>query len=243
MTITAAQNTGFPVSSPETFTSARQTLDANTQTARDNLELGLHSARTGLESGIAGARMGLETGFAGARTGLESGLTGARTGLESGLAGARDGVTRASSAVGQATRQVETACRNAAISMQSSGALSNETTDRIIRDLRTAGERMELAVEEMALRLQRRIDAHAQRSTPTQTTGTYDEEDIYGTLPGAFPVERGVVAGGRTRIEECTDRLVEMGYFGEGDRDSAGAVSVAAEGDMDKALDIVEGEE
>jgi hypothetical protein len=55
-------------------------------------------------------------------------------------------------------------------------------------------------------------------------------------LQGAFPLERN-------KVEECTDRLVEMGFFEEGQRDSAAAVSVAANGDIESALAIVSGEE
>jgi hypothetical protein len=201
MTLSAAQTSGFPVRSPQTFSTAHSTLDTNAQTARESLEFGLNCARNSLETGLLSARTG--------------------------IAGARD---IASSTIGNATRQVEIACRNAAIQLEQSGALSNETTERVISDLRSAGERMERAVEELSLGLQRRIDQHALQSVPAV------EEDIYGVpLPGSFPAV--------SRVQECTDRLVELGYFGVENRDMAGAVSVAADGDLEKAMDIIDGKE
>jgi hypothetical protein len=165
-----------------------------------------------------------------------------------------------------ATRQVENAIRNAAQTVQEGNVVSPATAERVVAELRVAGERVERAVEEMTLRLQRRIDARA--APPRhEEQGTPEEEDLYGTppagvatqggegshveegphvgegpqvrsgsLPGAFPVER-------SKVEECTDQLVEMGFFEVGQRDSAAAVSVAANGDIESALAIVSGEE
>ena len=239
--ITAAQNTGFPVSNASVF-NAHHTIDANTESARLNLESSLDSARTNLESSLEYARTSLEF----ARRQLQSNLALARTNVESARTGMNAGLTmglsNASNAMTNATRQVERAIQSAAMAVQQSGAVSPGTAERVIRDLRNAGERVENAVEDMTLRLQRRIDQHAlQREVAAEHDEPdhhVDEEDIYGTpmpssLPGSFPVER-------SRVEECADRLVEMGFFSEGQRDSASAVSVAAEGDIGNAVEIMQ---
>jgi hypothetical protein len=108
---------------------------------------------------------------------------------------------------------------------------------------------MERAVEDMALRLQRRIDRHAiprapedpdRTGSPISTAEAPAEtvpEDLYGTptpLPGAFPVEP-------SPVDECTDQLIEMGYFTEAQKDFARAVSLVAEGNLNSALEIMEG--
>ena len=258
MTITVAQNTGFPVQNPpHSFDSARHRLDTNTTSARNALNSSLDQARDTLESSldtartnISLARTNLESSLDVARTSLESSLATARRGLDFGVVGARDGLNNA-------TRQVEQAIRNAAQTVQEVNVITPATADSLIGELRLAGERVERAVEEMTLRLQRRIDAHPP-PMPEQEPLQREEEDLYGvppvagadgasegyggqerfgtgSLPGAFPVET-------SEVEECADRLVEMGFFGEGERDSAMAVSVAANGDIQSALDIVSGE-
>jgi hypothetical protein len=45
----------------------------------------------------------------------------------------------------------------------------------------------------------------------------------------------------KTKVEECTDALIELSLFTEEQRDFAGAVSVVAEGNIDTALEIMEG--
>ena len=260
LTITTAQNTGFPVADPSFFDSARERLDTNATSARNNIHSTLNTARNNLESSIdnartniASARANLETQLDIARTSLEASLESARRGLDTGLLGARDGLTNT-------TRQVETAIRNVAQSVQEANVITPSTTERVITELRTAGEKVERAVEELTLRLQRHIDA---RAVPPVYTQTQEEtrEDLYGTpppgmatssqrsrgtetyedgatrsrtLPGAFPAEK-------SKVEECTDRLVEMGFFGEKERDCAAAVSVVANGDIESALAIVSG--
>ena len=229
LTINAAQNTGFPVTDANSFDSARRTLDTNTESARTNLEQGLESARINLQATLESARATVQANITSTRSNLDTARNGLNTGLTTGL-------SSASTALTSATRQVEQAIRSAATTIQQSGAVSPTTADRIIRDLRTAEERVEHAVEAMTLRIQRRIDQHALRHSNSVVE---DEEDIYGppapsNLPGSFPVER-------TKVEECTDRLVEMGFFSETQRDSASAVSVAADGDIVHALEYMEG--
>ena len=229
LTINAAQNTGFPVNNTNTFDNARRTLDSNTESARTNLSQGFESARINLQATLESARATVQTNLASTRTNLGTARNGINTGLTTGL-------SSASIALTSATRQVEQAIRSAATTVQQSGAVSPATADRIVRDLRTAGERVERAVEDMTLRIQRRIDQHALQHNRSVVE---EEDDIYGTpppsnLPGSFPVER-------TKVEECTDQLVEMGFFTEEQKDSAGAVSVAADGDIFHALEIMEG--
>jgi hypothetical protein len=46
---------------------------------------------------------------------------------------------------------------------------------------------------------------------------------------------------GGNKVRECADRLVEMGFFGSGDRDSAMALAVATDGDLEGAIDVLDG--
>jgi hypothetical protein len=228
LTINAAQNTGFPVANANTFDNARRTLDINTESARTNLQQGLESARINLQATLESARATVQANLTSTRTNIDTARNEINAGLTTGL-------SSASIALTAATRQVEQAIRSAAITIQQSGAVSPTLADRIIRDLRTAGERVEHAVDDMTLRIQRRIDQHALEHHNGSVVE--EEEDIYGApapsnLPGSFPVER-------TKVEECTNQLVEMGFFTEGQRDSAGAVSVAADGDIVSALEII----
>ena len=263
MTLTTAQNTGLPLQSPHTtYPQAHQSLHATTLAAHSTLHTHLTTARTTLESSLdsarttlSSARTNLESSLDTARAGLESSLETARRNLDSGVGVARDGVV-------SATRQVEQVIRRAAQTVQEGNVVSPATAERLVAELRVAGERVERAVEEMTLRLQRRIDA---RSTDLpRDERQEEEEDLYrvpptgeanrsnggeeghgervdqdrvgtGSLPGAFPVEK-------SKEEECTDQLIEMGFFGETERDSAMAVSVAANGDIESALAILSGE-
>jgi F0F1-type ATP synthase membrane subunit b/b' len=251
ITITTAQNNGFPVTHPSTFDEARRTLDANAESARTNLESGLESARVTLESGLESARASLHSGFETARTNIQSGQETTREEINNGIATARmslaSGLTSARDNLTNASRQLDNSLRAATRQLSQSGAISPATADRVIGDLRSAGARMENAVEEMTLRLQRRIDLHAnprtaeQPSEPhastTEEPAEIAEEDLYDTpapLPGAFPVER-------SPVDECTDHLIEMAYFTEAQRDFASAVSLVAQGNLNSALEIMEG--
>lgn len=149
-----------------------------------------------------------------ARANLTQGLGTARTNLANGIENARMGLAN----VGQAWEQ---AIRN--------GAFSQGATERLVRDIRRAGDRMERVVENCTLRIQREIDRRSR-------------------LPGSFPVDttnsNGEREGGVRRemeIKECADRLIEMGFFSEEQRDSALAVSVAVEGKLEDAVELIEG--
>jgi hypothetical protein len=225
MTITAAQNTGFPVANTNTFDEAHRSVNANVESARETMERNLEFARAHLQSSLEAARTNFEASFEAARSGINSGLANAREGLTN------------------ATRQVEQAIRNATTTVQQSGVVSPATADRVIRDLHNAGERVEQAVDNMTLRIQRRINQHALASTsapPDSGNVARDEdEDLYGPqittiLPGSFPVEL-------SKVGECTERLIEMGFFAEGQRDRAELVSIAADGDIASAIEIMEG--
>lgn len=252
-TITTAQNTGFPVSHSSTFDEARRNLDMNAEAARTNLESGLESARVNLENGLESARTSLQAGFENARMNIQSGQETAREGIKNGLASTREGLTSGLASTREnmtnATRQVDNALRAATRQLSQSGAISPATADRVIQDLRSAGRRMERAVEDMALRLQRRIDRHAipreteepvrseSQSSAAEAPADTVLEDLYGTrtpLPGSFPVEP-------SPVDECTDQLIEMGYFTEVQRDFARAVSAVVEGNLNGALEIMEG--
>lgn len=235
MTIAAAQNAGFPMLNANTFNEAHQSVDANAEFARATMEHNLEFARAQLQSSLESARANFEANLGLARAHLESGLESARSEINSSLTNARDSLANA-------TQQVEQAIRNATATVQQSGVVSPSTVDRVIRDLRNAGERVERAVEDMTLRIQRQINEYAIPSTsrePESENFAHDEdEDLYGpqirtSLPGSFPTER-------SKVDECTDRLVEMGFFSEGQRDAAGAVSIAADGDIANAIEIME---
>lgn len=199
------------LSNGDTYDAARNTLNTGTQSARANIET--------------------------ARTNLEASMEAAMTGLHSGLANARNGLTMASTAVTNATRQAEQTVRSAVNTTQMAPA----TADRLVRDLRSAGGRIDRAVQEMTLRLQRRIDQRAlglnldePQNTPLNQEQHHEEGESQSPLPGSFPRDR-------SSVDECTDKLVEMGFFEESQRDMAGAVSVAADGNIADALAIVEG--
>ena len=236
ITINAAQNSGFPVSNANSFDNARRTFDERTSSARAQLD----NTSTNLRQNLARARMHLQAALDNARQQFNAARSGAQYNLSSGL------VTAATN-LANAGRQVEQAIARATTSLQSSGAVSQATADRVMRDLGSGAERLEHAMEDMTLRLQRLIDSCALGPQSPHFTSASNsvEEDIYGrapgTLPGSFPVEPSGTDH-EHKLRECVDRLVEMGFFSSDDRESAMAVAVATEGDLESAIDVMDGQ-
>ena len=236
ITINAAQNSGFPVSSADSFDSARRTLDDRTSSVRAQLD----NTSANLRQNLARARTDLQSALDNARQQINSARSGAQHNLSSGL-------VAAASSLGNAGRQVEQAIARATTSVQASGAVSQTAADRFIGDLRSGAERIEHAMEDMTLRLQRLIDSYAlglQMQPSTSASNSMEEEDIYGrapsTLPGSFPVEPSGTDQER-KVRECANRLIEMGFFSSDNRESAMAVAVATEGDLESAIDVMDG--
>jgi hypothetical protein len=245
LTITAAQNSGFPVSTTESFNNARRTLDQGRAQLNQSLE---HATRSVREN-LARASTELAVAVENARTQFASARSAGHVGLQAGL-------MNAASNLGNAGRQIELAIARTTQQLQASGAVSQATADRSLQGLRNAAQQVQAAMEDVTLRIQRQIDAHALGTRPPPpipatpasetvppTPASADEEDIYGPpsmrLPGAFPdmsdVER------ENKVRECADRLMEMGFFTGGDGDSAMALAVATDGDLEGAIDVLDG--
>jgi hypothetical protein len=165
-----------------------------------------------------------------------------QAGIHASFGAIRDGITRAGNAANGASDQVRD------VIMQR--GVGSEGVERMSRDLRAQFERLERALHDVTLRMQQSIDAGVQRPeneagaqrTENEESATASvgagEEDIYGSplpLPGAFPVDVE-----RTRIEECTERLIEMGYFTSEQRDLARSLSVVVDGELSEAIDVLE---
>jgi hypothetical protein len=209
---------------PANFTGLSESLSSTFQSTIDSLARLSHVTLTAAQN--AAQRTGfplpanddthrsMDANLENARANLTQGLGTARTNLANGIENARMGLAN----VGQAWEQ---AIRN--------GAFSQGATERLVRDIRRAGDRMERVVENCTLRIQREIDRRSR-------------------LPGSFPVDTTNANGEREEgvrremeIKECADRLIEMGFFSEEQRDSALAVSVAVEGKLEDAVELIEG--
>ena len=250
-TLLAAQTSGFPVSNTDSFDHAHAAIDTNAQTCLRNVTLGIDSARTNLERGVETARANIEQGFDSARTRLNTSQTSTLANLSATL-------DRACATVSNTSRQVDTSLTGVTTQLLRTGSITDDTAEKVLTEVRNAANKMEKAVEEVTLRLQRKINATAtvaatSTSTPTPTSTSTaqaqqpqqqpeippQEEDIYGppapaSIPGSFPRTK-------SHVEDCADTLIEMGYFTGEQKDFAGAVSIVAGGDLVNALDIMEG--
>lgn len=238
MTLSAAQGSGIPVSP-----TAHERMQQNLATMRTNIEANIASTTANLEHtrrNLSSMSRDIQNNLRTRRDEIDRDLTFA---LANGLAGTRDGLTRASVAMTQASTHVEQALQSA---IGQAGFISVENVDNVIRDLRATRERIDRVVQDITLRLQQSIDAHATpRDVRTeehegpqgeqQQEEEEMEEDIYGTvpLPGAFPSERSAIDG-------CMEMLIEMGYFTADEHEMARALSVAVEGDLFQAIDTLE---
>jgi len=218
ITMSAAQVTGVPLT-PERMDQNLHSLRQTLLSQREHLE----SLRRTLESNM---RTHTET----LRHHQGRVNRDVQAALHQGFMGAMGGISRAGHAVNAASMQVRSA--------MAQHGVPTERVDHILRDIGGQAERIDRAIHDVTLRIQQNIDATVR---PQQQDQNMDEErsgnveeDIYGVpLPGAFPVERN-------NIDECADKLIEMGFFTSEQRDMARSLSVVADGDLSQAVDLLQ---